>query len=291
VTAPTTTVTPTGMVTTASKFFFGAAFAALVASWAYGIGTGGELIGVIFIGFKGTVGEIAGFTILQVAAGTLLALGAAASILRDADPEVQAAVARLEELPAAVAPTRISYWPVLGAFGAVSAAIGLVASPVLFVIGLIGVGFVVIEWMVSTWSERATGDPSVNRRIRNRLMYPIEIPVLAVVAIAVFVLSVSRILIAIPKGGGYVVFGLVPAVILLVGWLITARPNLNRNLVAAICVVGGLAVLAGGVITAATGPRTIEEHHEEEEGGEEGSIGVLVPHAGAAPSEIAVHRR
>ena len=89
-------------------------------------------------------------------------------------------------------------------------------------------------------------------------------------AIAVFVLSVSRILIAIPKGGGYVVFGLVPAVILLVGWLITARPNLNRNLVAGLFVVGGLAVLAGGVITAATGPRTIEEHHEEEErrGGE-----------------------
>ena len=49
-------------------------------------------------------------------------------------------------------------------------------------------------------------------------------------------------------------------------------------------------MLAGGVITAATGPRTIEEHHEEE-GGEEGSIGVLVPQTGTAPSAIAVHRR
>ena len=27
------------------------------------------------------------------------------------------------------------------------------------------------------WSERATGDAEVNRQIRNRLMYPIEIPV------------------------------------------------------------------------------------------------------------------
>ena len=132
----------------------------------------------------------------------------------------------------------------------------------------LGLGLLAVatfEWATRAWSDRATGDPAVNRAIRNRLMYPIEIPILAVVAIALFVLSVSRILIAIPKGGGYVVFGLVPAVILLVGWLITARPNLNRNLVAAIFVVGGLAVLAGGVITAATGPRTIEEHHEEEE--------------------------
>jgi hypothetical protein len=109
------------------------------------------------------------------------------------------------------------------------------------------------------------------------------------VSIAVFVLSVSRILIAIPKGGAYVVFGLVPAVILLVGWLVTARPNLNRNLVAGLLVVGAIAVLAGGVITAATGPRTIEEHHEEEEGEEHGSVGVLVPQTG--PTRIVVHRR
>src|SRR4029077_573845 len=105
--------------------------------------------------------------------------------------------------------------------------------------------------------------------------------------IALFVISVSRILIALPKGGAYVVFGLVPAMILLVGWLVTARRNLNRSLIAGLLVVGAIAVLAGGIISAATGPRSIEKHHEE--GGEQGSVGVLVPHVG--PSSVVVHRR
>ena len=192
----------------------------------------------------------------------------------------------------ATAPQGVNYWPIVGAFGAGVVALGVVIG---VADGLPRPGGILaaatFEWAIRAWSERATGDPAVNQAIRNRLMYPIEIPVLAVVASPCSSLSISRILLAIPKGGGYVVFGLVPAVILLVGWLITARPNLNRNLVAGLFVVGGIAVLAGGVITAATGPRTIEEHHEEEEGGEEGSIGVLVPHAGPAPSEIAVHRR
>ena len=37
-------------------------------------------------------------------------------------------------------------------------------------VGLLAV--VVVEWTVQVWADRATGDPEVNRAIRNRLMYP-----------------------------------------------------------------------------------------------------------------------
>jgi len=251
------------MVTTASKLFFAAALAALVGSWAYGIGTGGELIGVLFMGLKGSVGEVAGYTLLQATAGVLLGLGTASSILRDADPEAQAAAARLEALPAAVAPSTASYWPVLGAFGAVVMALGLVASPVLFVIGAIGVGLVLLEWMVSAWSERATGDPSVNRRIRNRLMYPIEIPVAGALAIAVLVVSVSRVLLALPQEGASAIAVVVAAVVLGLGFLVAYRPTLGKDAIALVLVVFAALVIAGGIIGAASGTREFEEHHEE----------------------------
>ena len=135
------------MVTTASKFFFAGAVAAFVAAVAYGIGTDGDLLGVLTGGLKGPVGEIAGYPVLAAVTFVLLALGTASSILRDADPEVQAAAARLETLPPVVAPTTVSYWPVLGALGAVVAAIGLVVGltvdegvgTVVFVIGVAGV--------------------------------------------------------------------------------------------------------------------------------------------------------
>ena len=55
------------------------------------------------------------------------------------------------------------------------------------------VGIVVLlEWMVSAWSERATGDPEVNRRIRNRVMNPIEIPLFGAIGVAVNVTTSPR---------------------------------------------------------------------------------------------------
>jgi hypothetical protein len=250
------------MVTTASKLYFAAAAAALVAGWLYGLGTDGELVGVVFLGFKGAVGEHIGYTLLMVVALVLVGMGTASSILRDADPAAQAAVARLETLPPVVAPSGPSYWPVLGALGAVVAAIGLVSGSVLFVIGLLAVGLVMLEWMVSAWSERATGDPAINRRIRNRLMFPIEVPLGGALAILVMVVSVSRVFLALPEAGSWISAGLVAAVVLAVGFAVAYRPHLGRNVIAAVLALFAVIVIAGGIIGAAGGSRTFEHHGE-----------------------------
>ena len=262
------------MVTTASKFFFAGAVAALAAAVAYGLGTDGDVVGVLTLGLKGPVGELAGYSVLVGLAAALLALGTASSVLRDADPEVQAAVARLESLPAAVAPTHVSYWPVLGALSAVVAAIGLVASPVLFVIGALGVLLVLLEWMVAAWAERATGDSRVNREIRNRLMYPLEIPVLGALGILVLVVSISRVLLTVSRIGSSVVAIVVAAVVLAFAFLLAYRPKISKDLVAGLLVVAALAVVAGGIVGAANGTREFEHDAEEAETDEPGAGGV-----------------
>ncbi len=262
------------MVTPASKFFFAGTFAALVAAVAYGIGTDGDLLGVTTAGLMGPVGDVAGYTILLAVATALLALGTTSSALRDADPEVQAATARLETLPPVVAPTHVSYWPVLGALGAVVAAVGLVASPVLFVIGAIAVLLVLLEWMVSAWAERATGDPNVNRQIRNRLMYPLEIPVVGALGILALVVSISRVLLTVSRIGSSVVAIVIAAVILAFAFLLAYRPKLSKDLVAGLLVVAALAVVAGGIVGAANGTREFEHHETGHETDEPGAGGV-----------------
>ena len=251
------------MTTTASKLFFGGSVVALLAAWVYGWGTGGGLTGVMLFGLKGGVGEIAGYTILVATAGVLAFLGTATSVLRDADPEHQAAVARLEVVPLVSAPSGPSYWPTVGALAVVVTLVGLVASPVMFVIGALGVLVVTLEWMVTAWSERATGDPEVNRQIRNRMMYPIEIPVAGALGVLVLVVLVSRVFLALDRTSTALVAIVVAAIITAIGFLLAYRPHLPKDAVAAIVVVGALVVLAAGIAAAAAGSREFE-HHEDE---------------------------
>ena len=264
------------MITTGSKYFFGVAAFALVAALVYGGATSGHqmdmdtLVGVITLGYKGTVGDQFGYSVLIGLFGTSLFLGCATSAFRDADPDAEAQFLQIDHVPNTAPATGANYWPILGAFGATSLAIGIVVGKPLVLLGAAVLGVTAFEWAAKSWADRATGDPAVNHAIRRRVLFPIEIPLLSVVGVAVLVLAVSRVLLALPKNGSYVVFGAVPALILLVGWLVTAKPKLNRNVITVLLLVGGLAVLAGGIAGAVAGPRKVEEHHEE------GSIGVVL---------------
>lgn len=263
------------MTTTASKVFLGGSFFAMIGAWVYGWGTGGGLTGVMLFGLKGGVGELTGYTILASAAFVLACLGTATAILRDADPERQAVIAHLDVAPLVTAPSAPSYWPVVGAVAAVAAIVGLVASPVLFVIGALGVLLVALEWMVTAWSERATGDPEVNRQIRNRLMFPIEIPVAGALVILVVVVSISRVLLSLDRNVSSAVGIAIAATILLTAFAIAYRPKVSKNVVAGILAVGAVAAIGAGIAAAAAGSREFEVHEEEHggAGGEESEQG------------------
>lgn len=275
------------MFPTGSKYFFGLGFFALVAAMVYGAASADHavnldtFVGVMTLGYKGSVGDHVGYSVLVALAGACIFLGCITAAFRDADADAVAQVAGVETLPEVVPPGTASYLPIIAAFGVGAVVVGLVANPLFFVFGLILASFIVVEWTVKAWSDRATGDPAVNQAIRNRLMYPVEVPVLALFGIAVFVGSIARLLLVMPdKLGSYLVFGLVPVVVLAGGWLVTTQPQINRNILTAVLLVGGLAVLAGGIVGASVKERDLE--HEEEEHETEGE-GSLAPSAPIAP--------
>lgn len=260
------------MLTTGSKWFFGIAALAFLGALVYGGATNpsevgmSTLTGAVTLGYKGGVGDQFGYAVLMGISGSSLFLGSTIVAFRDASVEAEASLLQRDTVPEVLAPVEGSYWPVIGAFGAASVVIGLVTTQLLVILGLIILGAVTFEWGISAWAEKATGDPAVNRSIRRRVMMPIEVPVLGALGIAVFVLAISRILLALPKEGSYLLFAIVPLLVVVAAFSLATRPKINRSVVAGLCVVGALAVLAGGVVSAATGPREIEEHEEEQEG-------------------------
>ncbi|MCU1353631.1 MAG: hypothetical protein JWM05_2840 [Acidimicrobiales bacterium] len=248
-----------------AAFGFAAAFVYALASGHHEIGLE-SLVGPITLGYKGRVGDHVGYTILVSLAFVSLFAAIVLSALRDADPEAEAQVVGLDTVPEVEVPTTPSYWPIVGAFSLGALALGLALDKIFFLVGIVGLAVTTIEWAVRAWSDRATGDPEVNLALRHRLMFPVEIPATAVIAIGLFVLLISRVLLALPELGSALVFGVVPVAVLAVGALVALRPKVSSSLIAVLLLLGGVGVLAGGVAAGIKGERKIEKHHVHHEG-------------------------
>src|SRR4051794_291958 len=253
------------MLTTGSKYFLFLGAIAVGGAAAYGWGSRGGLNGVATLGQGGGVGEHIGFMVLLMAAAIAIFTAGALLAFRDADAESLQQLAGTEQVPEVPTPQGNRYWPALGAVSAAVVAVGLVTGSLLVLFGII-VGIVVLlEWMVSAWADRATGDPAVNRHIRNRLMYPIEIPVFGAIGIVVLVLCVSRVLLALSKNGASVVAIGLASVILACAFIIASSPKSARTIAAVLVALGSIGVIAGGIIAASEGSRNFEKHTEEPE--------------------------
>jgi hypothetical protein len=269
------------MFTSGSRFLFTLCGFGVLAAWIYGLSTGGDVIGVLSLGYKGGVGEHSGYTILLAVAAVAGVLGGLMAAFRDADPASVGELVAADALPRAEAPTTPSYWPVVGAFGGAIFVVGSVTGAALFVLGAVVLVIAIVEWTVQAWSERATGDAEVNRAIRNRLMVPVEIPVIALLVIGGVALGFSRVFLALPQLGATIAAIVVATLVFGIAVYVALRPKINRSLVSGLILAGGLAVLIGGVVGASFGERDFEEHGEEhgeehseeiEENGESGSI-------------------
>jgi hypothetical protein len=258
------------VITTGSKWFFGLGFVSLVLAVAYGWTTGGNGVGPLTMGYKGGVGDHFGYGVLLAAGFVSLFLGAVSLAVRDAEALGEAQVAGTETVPAAI-PAAPSYWPAVAAFGAALVVVGLVASPVLFVIGLVALGIVLVEWTVQAWADRATGDPEINRRIRNRLMNPIEYPAAGLLAIGVVVASLSRLFLSLSADDAVWVGISVATIIILSGFFFASRPRISANVIVGVLLVAALVVIGLGIGSAVSGQREFHEPGGEgatvEEGG------------------------
>ncbi|MEO8696806.1 MAG: hypothetical protein ABI658_25075 [Acidimicrobiales bacterium] len=248
------------MLTTGFKLFFGFFLAAVTAAVLFGYTSGGNHLGPLTAGYKGAVGNQTGYTILLSAGLLALTLAVITISFRDADATAQAQLLGVDTVPAQ-RPVGASYWPMAAGLAVGAIVVGLVLSSAVFVAGLILLGVVVFEWMIQSWADRATGDPDANRAIRNRVMAPIEVPVLAFAAIAIVILCLSRVFLAVSKDAAvYVAIG-VAGVIMLAAIAFSMRPKLTRNMIAAAVVLFGLGIIGAGIVSASVGQREI--HHEE----------------------------
>jgi hypothetical protein len=100
------------------------------------------------------------------------------------------------------------------------------------------------------------------------MMAPVEIPVGAALVIAFIVIGISRVLLAVTATTAWILGSILAIVIILTAVVVATRPGGTRKLVAALLVIGGLAVLAGGIAGVAVGAREVHEEAPASEAGE-----------------------
>ncbi len=279
------------MITRGSKYFFGAAAVGYLTALIYGFVTGAaahggvldvfsngdvvnSILGPISFGWKGWVGDQVGYSVLMAFAGVMVVLGGFTSVFRDGSPEALAELQGATVEPGEITGTRVdlrvvtpqglSMWPIFTAFSAGAAIVGLAVSTLLFGIGCVGLLIAGVEWTVKAWSERATGDPVQNKAIRDHLMHPLEIPIGAVLGIALVIFCMSRILLAVPKVGAVFFIIIFATTVFVVAILLASRPELKRSVLVGALLVFGLLVIAGGIVGGVAGQREGEEHGDEE---------------------------
>ncbi len=177
------------MIPTAGKFWFTVMGLAVAATLLYSFVAGSEWFGTFVLG--------------SIAASALL-LGGLSVATRDGDGPAFA-IQPIELVPV---PSRRSLgapWPVLFTVGVAVMLIGLASHSLLFWAGLGMLGLIFGEWLVQDWAEGVSSDDAANQELRNRMMFPFEIPVTAILVVAFVVLSFSRLLLAVPKNAATVV--------------------------------------------------------------------------------------
>ncbi len=261
------------MFTWGPKYLIGLSVMAWISALAYGLITGGDIVGVLSYGFKGGVGDHLGYTLLQALFAVTAVLSGVLFTNRDGESETLAKIAGTEVVPEVTAPTAPSYWGALAAAGVACLMLGVAISSVFLYLGIAVILVVAIEWLSLAWSDRATGDPETNSAIKDRLLGPIEIPMLGSLGIAAMMIGISRIFLAVSKIGAVVAGGIIATVIF--GTAVAlAQTDAPRKFISA--AVAGLAVMVigGGVVGAIAGERDVhghdDDHSEEDDHSEDG---------------------
>ncbi len=237
------------MLTTGSKLFLGLSGLAFVAFVIYGATQN-----------FGALGSIGLLSLLVVAAG----LGAFTLHTRDGNVSSMDEV-QVRTSPAAADPVRSSAWPLAGALGGVLLVIGVITDARWFVAGIVVIIVVIAEWMILGWSERASADQAYNAEVRQRVLHPVELPIAGAVVLVVIIFGFSRMMLALPRDAGPALFVVAAALIAVFGAILAKRSSVRKGVVAGICAVGIVAVLAGGIASAVTGERDELTEAQEED--------------------------
>jgi plastocyanin len=139
-------------------------------------------------------------------------------------------------------------------------ALGLAVGAEVVWVGLIAGLLAAGVWLAQSWREDSTYTPREGERVSQRLLAPVGLPVMTVVLVGVIVISVSRILLAVPKDASVAIaFGLA-AVLLVAFFILASRPKVGRATLVFLSGFAVVAVATAGGVSAGSGYRTFENH-------------------------------
>jgi hypothetical protein len=219
-----------------------------------------NLLGPLTFGYKGGVGDHFGYGVLMGVAA--LAAGMAVVHVAFRDGNVEVAPPTGNDGPGTTKPAvSESAWPFLGALAIGLLVLGLANSTTIFVIGLLAVAIVGLEWTLDAAADQVSDDSTINAVARRRLGMAVELPVGLAIGAAVVVFSISRLFIASSKLGAAVAAVGIAALFLALGFFVASRNGLSRRTMMLIIGAVLVGILAAGIGGAIAGP---SERHEEE---------------------------
>ena len=230
------------MIGIASRYFAGRIALAAAAAAVVGVLTGMDGTGDVVM--YATI-------VLGVAAGAFALLFTLALTVGDGDSLDREHLADHQPTPA--------FWPIMAALGMGVLMVGLVTDSLLTICGVALLLISAIEWTMSAWAEHLSTDAESNAIERARLLRPFEISLYGALGIAIPVVLASRIFLTVSKTAASFVAIVIASVILAFAFVVYAKPRLRRSIAASVLVLGGVALIVGGIASAVIGER--EFHH------------------------------
>jgi len=148
-----------------------------------------------------------------------------------------------------------SFWPIVFALGAAIVLTGLATVSVVFILGITVLIAGGVEWAIQNWADGASSDREFNNFARTRAISAIEYPGLAAVGLGVIAFFFSRVVLAVSKEAGPIIFIVVATAILVVGVLIATKPFMKGAVTVVVSVLAVVALAGAGTFAALSGER------------------------------------
>jgi plastocyanin len=217
------------------------------------------------LGYHLAVGERSGTALLLFLALAAAVAGLACLPAPDQAPVVPADAPAPERRATTVgAAPRGSAWPAVGAAALALLAAGAAIGPAVVVAGVVAVVVATAGWYAQVWREHPSWTTRVRERVSSRLLVPVGLPVATFLLVALIAVSVSRILLAVPKDAAVVVAMLVALSILTCFAWVASRPRLGSSALIGLAALALVSVVGAGIAGAVSGERKFEPHEHQE---------------------------
>ena len=229
------------MFTTDSKLVLGLAVALGLAAAAYSAVTGDRVGGIVL-----AAGAAAAIFVGAMLTGRVVPAGADVTVPapnRDSQP---------------LAPT---IWPMLAAAAVVLFVVGITIDVQTLFLGLVAVAVAGAGWFWQAFRERRPQSDPAAVYAGERILEPTGLPLLALVGIAVVVVSMSRILLAVSKDASVAVAIAAAAGVFVVAMVISSRRAVSGRALGWLLALAAVLLGAGAVVAASNGERTITPEH------------------------------